>query len=105
MRIALCDDETAYHETIQSLMKDYKLHHPDHSLSLSAFSSGRELLNHVDQYGGFDLYILDCIMPEMDGIEAGRALRERGEAGMIIYLTSSPALPWIPIRWRRLIIF
>lgn len=90
MQIALCDDETACHETIQSLIKEYKLDNPDRSLSLSAFCSGRELLNHVDEYGGFDLYILDCIMPEMDGIETGCALRERGDAGMILYLTTSP---------------
>ena len=63
MQIALCDDEKACHETIVKLIGQYQQANPDRSLVLSSFYSGKELLNHVDEYGGFDLYILDCIMP------------------------------------------
>lgn len=87
MRIALCDDEKAYHEMIKELINQYK---PGYSLSISSFYSGQELLNHVDEHGGFDLYLLDCIMPEMNGIELGAALRERNDTGLLLYLTSSP---------------
>ena len=90
MQIALCDDEETYHETIKELIRQYKWTNPDCSLSLSSFSSGKDLLNHVDEYGGFDLYILDCIMPEMNGIELGAALRRRDSAGILLYLTTSP---------------
>lgn len=90
LQIALCDDEKTCHETIKDLIRHYKQTNPDRSLSLSSFSSGKALLNHVDECGGFDLYILDCIMPEMNGIELGRALRKRGDAGMLLYLTTSP---------------
>lgn len=89
MRIALCDDEPAYHDTVKSLLSRYKQARPERSLTLSSFCSGRELLNHVDEYGGFDLYILDTVMPGMDGIALGLSLRGRGEAGMILYLTAS----------------
>lgn len=90
MRIALCDDEKAFHETIVKLIGQYKQANPGCSLLLSSFYSGKELLNHVDEYGGFDLYILDCIMPKMDGIELGTALRRRDDQGMFFYLTTSP---------------
>lgn len=90
MQIALCDDEELYHEKIKELIRQYKQLHSDRTLSLSSFSSGKELINHVDEYGGFDLYILDCIMPEMNGIELGNALRNRGDAGLLLYLTTSP---------------
>ncbi len=90
LQIALCDDETTYHQIMKDFIKQYKQTRPDLSLTLSSFSSGNELLNHVDEYGGFDLYILDVIMPEMDGIELGTALRAREDAGLIIYLTTSP---------------
>ena len=90
MQIALCDDEKTYHETIKKLIGQYKQTKPDLSLSLSSFFSGKALLNHVDEFGGFDLYILDCIMPEMNGIELGNALRRRDDTGILIYLTSSP---------------
>ncbi|MGM9942267.1 MAG: LytR/AlgR family response regulator transcription factor [Bulleidia sp.] len=90
MRIALCDDEKAFHESIVKLIEQYKQANPGCSLLLSSFYSGKELLNHVDEYGGFDLYILDCIMPKMDGIELGTALRRRDDQGMFFYLTTSP---------------
>lgn len=90
LQIALCDDEKTCHETIRDLIGQYKQANPDRSLMLSSFHFGKELLNHVDEYGGFDLYILDCIMPEMDGIELGTALRGRADQGMFIYLTTSP---------------
>ncbi len=90
MQIALCDDEEICHETIKELFRQYKQANPGRTLSLSSFSSGKELLNHVDEYGGFDLYILDCIMPEMNGIKLGTALRKRDDAGLLIYLTTSP---------------
>ncbi len=90
MQIALCDDEKTYHDTIKELIRQYKLNNPNRSFSMSSFSSGTELLNHVDEYGGFDLYILDIIMPEMNGIELGTALRDRNDHGMVIYLTTSP---------------
>lgn len=90
LQIALCDDEKSCHETIKDLVGQYGQANPDRTLLLSSFYSARELLNHVDEHGGFDLYILDCIMPEMDGIELGTALRRRNDRGMFFYLTTSP---------------
>lgn len=68
LQIALCDDEITNHETVRELIRQYKQIHSDRTLSLSSFASGKELINHVDEHGCFDLYILDCIMPEMNGI-------------------------------------
>ena len=90
MKIALCDDEKSYHGKILELIGQYRETKPGSTLLLSSFYSGKDLLNHVDEYGGFDLYILDCIMPGMDGIELGAALRRRDDHGMLIYLTTSP---------------
>lgn len=90
MQIALCDDEITNHEKTRELIRQYKQIHSDRTLSLSSFASGKELINHVDEHGGFDLYILDCIMPEMNGIELGAALRMRDDTGFLIYLTTSP---------------
>lgn len=90
LQIALCDDEMTSHERTMELIRQYKQSHSDRTLSLSSFTSGKELINHVDEHGGFDLYILDCIMPEMNGIELGAALRMRDDRGFLLYLTTSP---------------
>lgn len=90
MRIAVCDDTKPELDKILELLREYNRIRQDLSFTLSAFSCADELLNFIDEYGRFDLYILDIIMPETNGIQLGSALRERGDNGMIVYLTSSP---------------
>ena len=47
--------------------------------SVTVVNNGREALDAHAQ-GGFDLILMDCHMPEMDGYEATRALRQREAA-------------------------
>ena len=90
MRIAVCDDEKPYREAVTGLVQSYIQTKPEQSFTLFSFSSGKELINYVDENGSFDLYILDVIMPNMNGLQLASYLRSRGDHGMIIYLTSSP---------------
>lgn len=90
MRIAVCDDEKPYREAVTELVQNYIETKPEQSFKLLSFSSGKELINYVDENGSFDLYILDVIMPNMNGLQLGAGLRSRKDNGMIIYLTSSP---------------
>ncbi len=90
IRIALCDDETTCHKITQKLLAEYLQTTSALSFTLSCFSSGGELLDYIDKNGTFDLYLLDIIMPKMDGIRLGTLLRKQHDDGMIIYLTSSP---------------
>ncbi len=90
INVALCDDETTCHETTKKLLTEYGQQASPVSFSLSCFSSGRALLDAVDAGKIFDIYILDIIMPDINGIRLGAALRERGDSGLIIYLTNSP---------------
>ncbi|MDE6662613.1 MAG: LytTR family DNA-binding domain-containing protein [Lachnospiraceae bacterium] len=90
IRVALCDDETAGHEITKKLIAEYRQKVSPVSFALSCFSSGKELLDYIDTYESFHIYILDIIMPDINGIQLGTALREQGDDGLIIYLTSSP---------------
>jgi two-component system sensor histidine kinase/response regulator len=61
--------------------------------SVTVVNNGREALDAHAQ-GGFDLVLMDCHMPEMDGFEATREIRERerssiGERVPIIALTAN----------------
>ncbi len=90
IQIALCDDETACHAATKKLLAEYAQKTSLFSYTLSCFSSGGELLDYIDANHPFDIYILDIIMPDINGIRLGSTLREQNDEGLIIYLTSSP---------------
>jgi len=89
-KIAVCDDESTERDRIASLMRDYLNERPRLEADLTLFEGGRALLDAVEETGGFDLYLLDVLMPEENGIEVGKALRQMDRDGAILYLTASP---------------
>lgn len=89
MHIAVCDDDEMSRLLILKLLSEYTSAHQEKVLSFSAFAEPEDLLEAAEKAGGFDVYILDIVMPGMDGIELGVSLRERGYDGSIIYLTGS----------------
>ena len=90
IKLALCDDETAQREAAGNLLREYAASRPALAIKLSIFSSGQELLAAAEECGGFDLYVLDIVMPGLSGIDLGVRLRELYSDGDIIYLTISP---------------
>lgn len=87
MKIAFCDDEAFYLTQITELLQEFSAQ--KEGISFSAFSSGEELLEAAEKLGDFDIYILDIVMPYLNGIQLGVHLRNKGFDGKIIYLTSS----------------
>lgn len=83
MRIALCDDEPYENENLTRLIRDYAAAH-DFDIATQAFTSGKALL----QAEKYDLYFLDFMMEEMDGIELAHALKKKyNNAVTICFLT------------------
>ena len=89
LQIALCDDEKKQLSQAAAMLNAYLSSRPDLSGQVETFRSGSTLLARVEDVGGFDLYVLDILMPELSGIDTGRRLRALGDGGEIIYLTSS----------------
>lgn len=88
MKIAICDDSPAYREQVQSILNEFA--QPRHrEVAVSVYEHPNALLDDVTRFGGFDIYILDIIMPMVNGIQLGIQLRRCDPQGKIIYLTSS----------------
>lgn len=79
MNIAICDDEITIREQIKNLIEKQELNY-----TLKIFSSGQELIEAKLQ---FDIIFLDIQMEGINGIEAARKLRERGEEAILIFIT------------------
>ncbi|MDE5859093.1 MAG: LytTR family DNA-binding domain-containing protein [Oscillospiraceae bacterium] len=86
--ISVCDDNSGELEKICSIINDYTAVN-NISAEIKSFSSGSELLEYEDGELCSDIYILDIIMPDMNGIQLGKAIRQKNANAFIIFLTSS----------------
>lgn len=91
MRIALCDDDEAELSKVKPLVEGFIAKNQSHEqMSFRMFNDGDELLSTINKGGGYDLLILDILMPGMNGIELAAEIRCRNTDCKIIFLTSSP---------------
>lgn len=105
MRIAICDDDKLCREEITRMVKEYIQQSP-RIIDLSVYENGTELLEDARRTGSFDIYILDILMPLLNGIDLGVSLRELDPDSKIFYLTSSPDYAFRAIKvkvWEYLI--
>lgn len=89
LRIAVCDDEEKELNGTAKLLNSYLGARPGLRGQIECFQRGEALLKRAAEQQGFDLYILDILMPEESGIDLGRRLRDLKEGGEIVYLTTS----------------
>lgn len=89
IEIALCDDNAEDIETIKTLAERFAAEHSEFPIRLSVFTSSAELLEHIENTGGFDLYLLDVMMPEISGMQLAETLRSRSDHAEIVFLTVS----------------
>ncbi len=89
IEIALCDDCAEDIGAVRALAERFSLEHTDLPMRLSLFTSAAELLKNIESGSGFDLYILDVLMPEVSGMQLAEAIRGRGEHAEIVFLTNS----------------
>lgn len=88
IRIAVLDDNNSELENIKLLFGQFAALAP-RPFGVEYFSDPFALLQHVQDNGGFDLYVLDVLMPALTGLEVASRIRERGERCQIIFLTAS----------------
>ena len=83
LRIAICDDEETQLAQTALLLHTYLQSRPDLDGHVETFPSGGALLARAEAAGGFDLYVLDILMPELSGIDTGRRLRALDQGGQL----------------------
>ena len=88
MKIAVCDDNQEELHRVASLLEDYQAE-KNVSISPRLFESSVELASIAPQEN-FDLYLLDVLMPALNGMELAREIRTFNTAVPILFLTSSP---------------
>lgn len=87
IKIALCDDQSDALAQILKILRDY-LKSTTEAVTIDCFTSGHKLLAATRDHH-FDIFILDIILPEMDGIALAKSLRENDKECLIIFLSTS----------------
>ncbi len=87
IKIAICDDEDYFKETILNLLKDYFL---DKGIDYEAkvFDSGIQLIELEESIRNYDLIFLDINMPELNGIETAKQIRNYTQDTFLVFISS-----------------
>jgi len=78
-KVLLVDDEQDFLEAMATRMKD-------RGMEVSTTTSAADALKKVEE-GAYDAVVLDLMMPEMDGLEVLKAMKEKRPELQIILLT------------------
>ena len=92
MYIAVCDDLLEELERVRVILERWNSEKKA-ALRYRLFSNAMDLLDAAREER-FDLYLLDIIMPGVDGLDAAREIRQIDEAADIVFLTSSPGFAY-----------
>jgi len=92
MYIAVCDDQREDLENITKLLTLWAQQHQT-ALRFETFQNASDLLNAAEKEL-FTLYLLDVIMPGMNGLLAAKEVRRFDETADIVFLTSSPGFAY-----------
>lgn len=90
IKIAILDDDIIQRQLIEKMVEEYFETNVSNAYEIRVFNSANKLINAIYEYGSFDIYLLDVVMPETNGIEVGKQLRNMNEKGFIVYLSLEP---------------
>lgn len=88
MKIALVDDDVKFLAQVARLL-EIILEQRGTRAEVSQFPSAEKLLARMSGGTSFDMYLLDVVMPGMDGIELGRKIRRDQPEVPILFFTTS----------------
>lgn len=88
LRIAICDDEIRDIKTIEKHILQYNIESND-NIVLSSFLMAEDLLIQHNE-APFDAVFLDIEMPDINGMELAKQLRQEDDNLLIVFTTSYP---------------
>lgn len=86
IKIAIVDDEPEQSRHLTELMKRYEKEH-DIAFEITVFENPLEFLDAYDP--SYDMVFLDVMMPQLNGIDTARVLREKDSKVLLYFITTA----------------
>lgn len=87
IRIAVCDDEEQFRIILKSAIETYYRKNK-HTVEISVFESGEELLRMGNRVFEFDCIFLDVVMGEIGGISTAQKIRKLSSEITIVFISA-----------------
>ncbi len=88
LKVCICDDIPDQLETVRKLTAEY-IREKEIEAEIETFLHPDQLLSALETKS-FHIYLLDMVMPMVNGIDVGKAVRKTDPFAQIIYITSAP---------------
>ena len=88
IRIAICDDENLELNNSQKLVAQFFASTKEEA-KIDLFSNPSDLINKIKNNTVFDIYILDVLMGDLNGIEVAKIVKSFNKSAKIIFTTTS----------------
>lgn len=86
LKLAIVENDEKHINALQALLKKWNTQHPNITLKIDVFLSGKPLINtEINQY---HLIFLDIELDELSGLDIAHALRDKNFQGEFVFLTS-----------------
>ena len=92
MYIAICDDQEKELAALESLLSAWQKER-QHPVRVKIFRNAVDLLD-AARRENFTLYLLDVLMPGMNGMVAAREIRQFDAAAELVFLTATPTFAY-----------
>lgn len=90
MKIAICDDDKRELIHIIQLLDEYSnCGLTEGKIEVEVFGSSMHLFDQIEKGKHFDVFLLDIIMPVINGMELATEIRSKDKVAKIIFLTST----------------
>lgn len=89
LKIAICDDDIVIRKELELIIQDY-CEYLQYEYDVSSFCDAETLLKTISTFGNYDIIFLDIRLGRMNGIEAGKIIRNinHDERTKIIFISA-----------------
>ncbi len=89
LNIAICEDQKPEALRVGEMLERYQAQNPQLQIGVDIFCHTDDLIAAISNGQQYHLFLLDVIMPEMDGIALAKTIRTAGRSSAIIFITKS----------------